>query len=274
MSRIRTIKPAFWKSEGLSALPPETHLLAAALLNYADDEGYFNANPKLIQGDCCQLREDKTSVRESLVLLAGDGFLRLGKGTNGKSYGHIVNFLTHQKVSHSYDSEIKDLEILWEDSGNIHGTIPERSPPEKEKEKEKEYLKGFEKFYLAYPLKRNRARAGSSYLKAIFKTTHEEIMAGLKAYIAGKEDWREWAHPATWLNGECWKDEYGTSAPEGPPLDWSDPATWHRVMRVDGKVSRHSLQYYRNNWPVPGKNFPHGCPPEILSEYWPEEIAA
>ena len=41
MARIRTIKPDFWKHEDLSALPEITHMLAAALLNHADDEGFF-----------------------------------------------------------------------------------------------------------------------------------------------------------------------------------------------------------------------------------------
>ena len=52
MARIRTIKPEFWRHEDLSALPADTHMLAAALLNYADDEGYFNANPKLVEAEC------------------------------------------------------------------------------------------------------------------------------------------------------------------------------------------------------------------------------
>jgi hypothetical protein len=41
MGRIRTIKPEFWRSEDLCSLPEATHMLAAALLNYADDEGFF-----------------------------------------------------------------------------------------------------------------------------------------------------------------------------------------------------------------------------------------
>ena len=61
MARIRTIKPEFWKHEDLSALPEITHMLAAALLGYADDEGYFNANPALVKSECLPLRESSVS---------------------------------------------------------------------------------------------------------------------------------------------------------------------------------------------------------------------
>lgn len=109
MSRIRTIKPEFWKHEDLSALPPETHMLAAALLNYADDEGYFNANPKLIQAECCPLREDSTNVRRSIDDLSKIGYLELFEASDGKQYGRIVTFGEHQRVDRGKPSKIKAL---------------------------------------------------------------------------------------------------------------------------------------------------------------------
>lgn len=116
MARIRTIKPSFWKHEDLSTLPPETHMLAAALLNYADDEGYFNANTKLVKAECCPLREDSTNIHRGLEQLSKVGYLRLGKCADGKSYGHIINFLEHQKVDRPTASKIKALSVIWEGS--------------------------------------------------------------------------------------------------------------------------------------------------------------
>lgn len=127
MARIRTIKPEFWLDEDLSSLPPETHLLAAALLNYADDEGYFNANPKLVQAACCPLREDSTNVRRSLDELSRIGYLRLGHGKDGKEYGHIVNFLVHQKVDRGKPSKIKLICTFDEDSTNNRRKLDEPS---------------------------------------------------------------------------------------------------------------------------------------------------
>ena len=56
MARIRTIKPEFWRNEALSNISSEACLLAIGLLNHCDDEGYFNANPKLVESDVFPLR--------------------------------------------------------------------------------------------------------------------------------------------------------------------------------------------------------------------------
>src|SRR6185312_14231365 len=84
MARIRTIKPSFWSHEDLSALPEATHMLAAALLNYADDFGYFNANPLLVRAECCPLREPSVSIPESFRRLQEIGYIQTADGPDGK----------------------------------------------------------------------------------------------------------------------------------------------------------------------------------------------
>jgi hypothetical protein len=122
VARIRTIKPEFWKHEDLCALPESTHMLAGALLNYADDFGYFNANPALVKAECCPLREPSVSIPESLRSLQEIGYIALGTCEKGRTYGRINNFSEHQRVSHPSKSKIQGMTITWEDSGN---------PPEK-----------------------------------------------------------------------------------------------------------------------------------------------
>lgn len=134
MARIRTIKPEFWKHEDLSELPPEAHMLAAALLNYADDEGYFKANPKLIKAECCPLREDSMSIHECLEALSNIGYIRLGEGSDGKRYGLIVTFAQHQTISRPRRSKIAELSITWDGSGNDHGALNDDSGPEGNRE--------------------------------------------------------------------------------------------------------------------------------------------
>lgn len=119
MGRIRTIKPEFWQHEDLSDLSEAAHMLAAALLNYADDEGYFNANPLLIKAACFPLREPSSPVPVSLQELSRIGYLRLGIGADSKRYGQIVNFCEHQVISHKKDSKIKDVGIAWEPSSPV-----------------------------------------------------------------------------------------------------------------------------------------------------------
>jgi hypothetical protein len=107
MGRIRTIKPEFHSHEELSALPAETHLLAGALTNYADDEGYFNANPGLVRAGTHPLRDDPTPIREQLAQLEAMGYIEIHSCADGKMIGRIVNFNSHQKVSHPSESRLK-----------------------------------------------------------------------------------------------------------------------------------------------------------------------
>lgn len=130
MARIRTVKPGFWKHEELSGLPAETHMLAVALLNYADDEGYFNANPALVKADCCPLRELSVSVHDSLQHLANIGYVRLARGADGRQYGHIVKFIEHQRVNRPQPSKIKALMAVINDADTNHTQFTEPSPPE------------------------------------------------------------------------------------------------------------------------------------------------
>lgn len=127
MARIRTIKPEFWKHEGLCSLPESTHMFAAALLNYADDFGYFNANPGLIKGEIYPLREPSVSIPESIRSLQTDGYIRLGT-IDGRRYGHIIAFEDHQRVSHPTPSKISCLPIAWDISGIILDELSK--PPE------------------------------------------------------------------------------------------------------------------------------------------------
>lgn len=131
MARIRTIKPEFWKHEDLSALPEITHMLAAALLNHADDEGYFNANPALVKAECLPLRESSVSTHDSLQSLAKVGFIELGVGEDGKRYGRVVKFDEHQRVNRPTPSKIKAMQVVWESSITTHAQLSESSPPER-----------------------------------------------------------------------------------------------------------------------------------------------
>jgi hypothetical protein len=139
VARIRTIKPEFWTHEDLSELPEATHMLAAALLNHADDEGYFNANPGLVKAACSPLREPSVSIQDSLKSLSEVGYLKVGTGQDGKRYGWIVKFDDHQRVNRPTPSKIKAVGIVWEGSPQTHTQLSEPSPPEgKGKEQGKE----------------------------------------------------------------------------------------------------------------------------------------
>ena len=109
MARIRTIKPEFWRDEALASVTPEACLLALGLLNHCDDEGYFNANPKLVESDIFPLRELKVKTTVLLQELCKIGYVLVFDGSDGKTYGCIKNFEKHQVINKKTPSKIKHL---------------------------------------------------------------------------------------------------------------------------------------------------------------------
>lgn len=135
MPRIRTIKPEFWRDDGLASVSAEACLLAVGLLNYADDEGYFNAHPRLVEADVFPLRELSGSTTVLLRELSDIGYIQVFSGTDGKTYGLIVNFCKHQVINKKAPSKIKALCGLPEDYGSATVVLP---PGKERKGKEKE----------------------------------------------------------------------------------------------------------------------------------------
>jgi hypothetical protein len=141
MARIRTIKPDFWRDESLSEVSAEAALLAIGLLNIADDEGYFKANPKLIEADIFPLRELSSTTTGMITELVNIGYIEIFEGSDGKKYGLIPNFVKHQVISKAKPSEIKGLRQVKDDSSTSPAPIPsgkERKGKEGEGEREKE----------------------------------------------------------------------------------------------------------------------------------------
>lgn len=109
MARIRTIKPEFWKNEEIAEISSDAVLLAIGLLNYADDEGYFNANPALIKAEIFPIR--KTSSIDTVLLreLSSVDYIQLFLGSDGRKYGQVKKFLEHQVINKPRVSKIKGL---------------------------------------------------------------------------------------------------------------------------------------------------------------------
>ena len=232
MSRIRTIKPEFWKHEDLSALPEATHLLAAALLNYSDDFGFFNANPELVRAECSPLREPSVRITESFRRLQGIGYIALGTCPKGRRYGRICNFSNHQRVSNPTPSKIQLFSITWDDLENptenivspTENIVLEQGTGNREREqgsgKESSpngEVTNFNLFWKAYPKRVAKGHALKAYKLAKKRgATDEQIRSGAERYaIACRQAGTEKQfirYPATWLNGDGWLDEDGPSS--------------------------------------------------------------
>jgi hypothetical protein len=101
MPRIRTVKPEFWKSESIAALPFRARLTFIGLWTYVDDNGVGLDNFKLISAELFGLEDDpreaRANVREDLARLHAAGRI-VRYMVAGKRYLAIVNWDEHQKI--------------------------------------------------------------------------------------------------------------------------------------------------------------------------------
>lgn len=98
MARIRSIKPQFFRHEGLQELeashPDDCPMLVfAGLFTVADREGRFEWRPKQIKLDILPFLD--FNMAETLDLLREYGFIAQYQ-SGSKTYGHIPTFLEHQ----------------------------------------------------------------------------------------------------------------------------------------------------------------------------------
>lgn len=107
MARIRTIKPEFWQNEQLARLTEHARLLAIALLNHADDAGYFKANAYLVRAACFPFDDDSTKVLGSLQELSSIGFIEV-RNDHEKQIGHVCKFREHQRIDKPGASKLQE----------------------------------------------------------------------------------------------------------------------------------------------------------------------
>lgn len=99
MPRIRSIKPVFFKSDDVAALPLRARLLWIGLWTQCDDHGRYKDSVRLIKGDLWSL--DDVSLRdieEDLSILEAQRRL-VRYEVDGKSYLAVVNWHAHQAIN-------------------------------------------------------------------------------------------------------------------------------------------------------------------------------
>ncbi len=141
MARIRTLKPEFWLSEKMAGLPFESRLLAIALLNFADDEGFFRANPALVKAACFPL-DDSVNITGMLHDLSKIGWIRAGKTASGEAVDKIVNFLDHQRINKPTKSKYDINSIIWSEFTDESVKTPELLPEDYARERKGKERKG------------------------------------------------------------------------------------------------------------------------------------
>lgn len=110
----------------MARLPDEARLLAIALLNISDDEGFLLCDPALLRGVVWAYAEDSTKARRALDDLSRAGWIELSEHPTHGVIGKVVNFAKHQRVDRPTPSKIK----AYHQSPNTRRTLDEPSLPE------------------------------------------------------------------------------------------------------------------------------------------------
>ena len=103
MARIRSIKPEFFTSEAIAALPLSARLTFIGLWTYVDDNGVGIDNELLVTAAIWPLERDNLETlartREDLATLSRARLVSRYQDSR-KSYLHVTSWDEHQKVDH------------------------------------------------------------------------------------------------------------------------------------------------------------------------------
>ncbi len=139
MARIRTVKPSFFKSLTVTALPKPTRLTWIGLWTYADDAGRGVDDARLIKAELWPLDDDYTAkkVEKDMQLLEANGSIRRYV-IEGRRYFAVVEW-KHQRIDKPTPSVLpappsNDAGPLPPNSGNPPGIVEEASVQEEEEE--------------------------------------------------------------------------------------------------------------------------------------------
>lgn len=256
MARIRTIKPQFWENEELSEVSECACLLAIALLNYSDDEGYFNANEKLIKAACFPIRDTSSTIRRMLDELSNIGYLEFARDDDHRIYGRVINFSKHQRIDRPQKSKISDLQLIWFNNLQFdeYSTNARRSIAAGIRKgiSNKEEGKGsviddfdFEKFWDLYDKKIGDKNKIQKKWIALKESERDLIFSTLPDYINSQPDKKYRKNPETYLNNKSWLDEIIKQTP-GPKLnvETSNKGLGETSIETAAKVRQSLIEKY------------------------------
>lgn len=239
--RIRTVKPEFWTHPIMGRIDPNARLLALALLNYADDEGYFHADPVLVRAACCPFVDSSKMILGWLQLLQEKRWIELSDVTEHGVIGRVVNFSEHQRIDKPKDSPIKaywfvdeskthprsiqdasTLEGKGREQGKEQGAVAVVVPKTR---KRHEYSPDFERWWMFYSEATGNAGdkepAFRAFLAltegdrlALYDRTSEWATARLESTRAGNFVPTA-KYGQGFINGRGWESRYGKDYTKG-----------------------------------------------------------
>jgi len=246
MARIRSIKPEFFTSEAIAALPLSARLTFIGLWTYVDDNGVGLDNELLITAAIWPLERDNLETlartREDLASLSRAGLVSRYQDSR-KSYVHVTSWTEHQKVDHPrkprypLPSEAHTVVDLASRNGSVDQTLatdsresregldPEQgsgirdqgnppSPPAGGKRGGRQNYDYdsdpiFNHFWSVFPKKKGKPAAYAAWQKALSRGADPNVI--IKAAERYRDDPSrnpdKTKYPQGWLNDERYADE-------------------------------------------------------------------
>lgn len=126
MARIRTIKPSFFESEDVAALPLRARLLWIGLWTHCDDAGRTKDNVKLVKARIWPLDQvTLAEIEDDLITLADHGRI-VRYEVAGQRFLEIANWSEHQNINRPSPSKIPPPPLNGS-SLNPHGALTDGS---------------------------------------------------------------------------------------------------------------------------------------------------
>lgn len=216
--RARNLKPGFFKNDVLAECNPFARILYEGLWCLADREGRLEYRPKKIKAEV--LPYDDCKVVDLLEQLRSRGFITVYR-YDSRIYLEIPTFTEHQNCHIKEAASIIPAPCENDTCTVLVGPLTEslllntESPlpgPPRARRAQVDSSR-FEEFWTAYPKKRGKGDAERAWAKINpGETLVETILSGVRQARTSvdwtKEGGRYIPHPATWLNGRGWEDEY------------------------------------------------------------------
>ncbi len=102
MARKRMIDPEFWTDEEIGGWSITARLFYIGLWSHSDDAGRLKAHPNLLKSAVFPYNKRINVARLKLEVSAKVQWYTVG----GAQYGHLMNFLKHQRIDRPTDSKL------------------------------------------------------------------------------------------------------------------------------------------------------------------------
>lgn len=131
------------------------------------------------------------------------------KSTNEFTLLELVNYGAYQDKNIEDNKRITNEPTNEQQTNNKPLTTTKEAKEIKEDKEDNNIEEQFNKFWDKYDHKKSKTTALTAFKKSLKIESFENILKGLDQYINHRgANSKYWKNPTTWLNQECWNDEY------------------------------------------------------------------